>query len=123
MLQELRSLREGVVRRCTRKLHPRWRAPAKRMRDVLQHAGASKQVLPLVDEVVDKYRSCRNWTRPGPKSIASSRLSTRFNEAVQVDLLFHKLHTILHMIDECTRWTAAIVVNSKDQKVIFEAMT
>ena len=64
-------------------------------------------------EVVDKCRSCRNWTRPGPKSIASSRLSTRFNEAVQ-DLLFHKRHTILHMIDECTRWTAAIVVvNSK----------
>jgi len=26
------------------------------------------------------------------------------------------------MIDECTRWTAAIEVNSQDQKVILEAM-
>ena len=92
------------------------------MRDLLQHAGAPKEVLPLVDEVVDTCRICRNWTRPGPKSIASSRLSTRFNEAVQVDLLFHQRHIILHMNDECTTWTAATEVNSQDQNLILEAM-
>lgn len=123
MLQELRSVREGVVRRCLRKLHLRWwHAPAKRMRELLQHAGASREVLPLIDEIVDTCRICRNWTRPGPKAVSSSRLSTKFNETVQVDLLFHKKHVILHMIDECTRWTVTALVPDQEQATIMEAM-
>ena len=123
MLQELRSVREGVVRRCLRKLHLRWwHAPAKRMRELLQHAGAPREVLPLIDEIVDTCRICRNWTRPGPKAMSSSRLSTKFNETVQVDLLFHKKHVIVHMIDECTRWTVTALVPDQEQATIMEAM-
>ena len=116
-------MREGVVRHCLRKVHLRWwHAPAKRMKELLQHAGAPSSVMGLIEDTVDTCRICRNWTRPGPKSITSSRLSTRFNETVQVDLLFHKKFVMLHLIDECTRWTVAVLIPNQEQSTVMEAM-
>ena len=71
-LQELRSVREGVMRMALRKLHQRWwHAPAKRMKELLSLAGCDSNVLDAVQDIVDTCRACRQWTRPGIKAVAS----------------------------------------------------
>ena len=39
---------------------------------------------------------------------SSLRLPERFNQKVEIDLLFVGTHVILHMIDRCIRWSVAV---------------
>ena len=110
-LQQLRSIREGVVRRTLRKLHIRWyHCPSRKMQNLLEAAGVRPEVLSLVPSIIDTCSICRNWQRVGPKSATTTRLPTAFNAEVQVDLLFYKDKVILHCIDACIRWSAACVL-------------
>ena len=54
--------------------------------------------------------------------MTSTRTSTAFGEAVQVDLLFVESHIILHMIDEATRFTMATVIKTKQPQDLISAM-
>ena len=107
-LQELRSLREGVVRCALRKLHIRWHhAPAQQMKTLLTAAGLSSDVLSLVPQIVDTCQICRAWSKPGPRAMMSSEVPVRFNEQVQMDLLFYKSFVIIRMLDVTARFTVA----------------
>ena len=110
-LQLLRSIRPGVVRRTLRKLHIRWyHAPARRMCTLLTAAGVPASVVGLIHDVVATCDVCRAWSRPGNRSMVSTRLPERFNLEVEIDLLFVKTHVILHMIDRCIRWSVAVSI-------------
>ena len=114
MLQELKSARQGVVRRALRRLHIRWwHCGAKRMQELLRAAGAPSEAVRLIPDIVDTCRICRAWQRPGNRSISTSRLTTSFNEVVLGDLLFYKDKVILHLMDETTRWTVAVCIPNK----------
>lgn len=94
-LQQLRSIREGVVRRTLRKLHIRWfHCSSKRMMTLLEAAGVSRDVLVLVPSIVDTCAICRNWQRTGPKTVTSMRVPDTFNKEVQIDLLFYKTYVL-----------------------------
>ena len=122
-LQELRSVRESIVRRALRKLHIRFYHPStQRLRALLAAAGVDGKVLEMVGQITDTCSICRAWTKPGPRSIASTRLPSSFNQEVQVDLLFVKDKIILHVIDVCTRFCAAGVVTSKDGDELLTAL-
>ena len=122
-LQQLRSIRPGIVRRALRRLHIRWyHASASRMKMLLSAAGVDPSTLEIIEEIVNTCSICRMWVRPGPRSIASTSLATKFNESVQYDLLFHKRFIILHMLDACIRWSAAMTIPSKHAEVILESM-
>ena len=110
-LQLLRSSRPGVVRRALRKLHIRWyHAPARRMSTLLTAAGVPVEVVAQVADVVATCDICRNWSRPGNRSVTSTRLPERFNLEVELDLLFVGTHVILHMIDRCIRWSVGVEI-------------
>ena len=118
-LQQLRSIREGVVRRMLRKLHIRWfHASAKRMMTLLEAAGVSKDVCLLIPSIVDTCSVCRNWQRTGPKTVTSMRVPESFNQEVQIDLLFYKTFVILHAIDACTRWSAVAILPNRESSSI-----
>ncbi|CAE7261221.1 pol [Symbiodinium sp. KB8] len=122
-LQDLRSIREGVVRRALRKLHIRWfHASAQRMKTLLTAAGVSPEIMVLVQQIVDTCDICRNWTRPGPRTVTSATVTTRFNEEIQVDLLFYRDKIILHMIDRTTRFTVARRIASKHLDNVVEGV-
>ena len=73
-LQLLRSTRPGVVRRALRKLHIRWyHAPSRRMATLLTAAGVSSDIVALVPDIVSTCEICRAWSRPGPRSMTSTR--------------------------------------------------
>eukprot|EP00959_Pyramimonas_sp_CCMP1952_P068012 1419461-Pyramimonas_sp.AAC.1 len=57
--------------------------------------------------------------------MSAVRLTTRFNQVVQVDFFFIFQLTILHVLDEATRWTAVRAVPSRedgDVLPVFEDM-
>jgi hypothetical protein len=52
----------------------------------------------------------------------SSRLSQHFNEAIQCDLLFVYDYIVLHVIDECLRFSAGQVVPDKQTETLLSAL-
>ena len=79
------------LQREIRKLHLRWwHASKSSMTRILSAAGLSKEVLDLVPDIVDTCKECRKWQRPGNETIATSSVSTKFNEHVEMDLMFYK---------------------------------
>jgi len=84
----LHSPDQAIVRRTLRRLHVRfWHASAARLTELLRRAGAPQQALVLIKEIIETCRSCRVWARPSVKAISgSTRLASRFNEAVQWDI-------------------------------------
>ena len=122
-LQLLRSIRPNVVRRALRKLHIRWyHASARRMATLLTAAGVSPTAIALVPDIVDTCAICRAWTRPGSKSVTSTRLPERFNLQVEMDLLFVGTHVVLHLIDECIRWSAAEKIADRTTESIMKGI-
>ena len=61
-----------------------------------------RDVIQLVPQIVDTCVACRNWQRPGPRSVTSTRVPDVFNKEVKIDLLFYKTRIILHCVDACT---------------------
>ncbi|CAK9099575.1 unnamed protein product, partial [Durusdinium trenchii] len=59
VLQQLKSLRPGIVRRALRRLHIRWfHCSASRMKMLLTAAGVKPDILELVDEIVNACSIC-----------------------------------------------------------------
>ena len=63
------------------------------------------------------------WHRPADKATTSTRVSTKFNEVVQIDLLFVEDLIILHMIDEATRFSMAEIIPNKQTSTIIDTVT
>ena len=77
----------------------------------------------MVKDICDTCRVCRLWTRPGPKSMTVSRLSTAFNEMVQWDILFIGEVMVAHLIDEATRWSVLHILDQKTAIAIITGIT
>jgi len=93
------------------------------MLSILKAADIPEETLRLVGEVVKGCRICRLWQRPGTKSATSSHIATRFNEVVQVDILFVRNQNLLHMIDESIRWTAVAIIPDRREQTVLHAIS
>ena len=103
-----------MIVRAIRQLHLRWwHSPAGKMIGILKSAGLPQQVLDQIRPVCDTCRICRLWKRPSDRPQATLKLSTDFNIAVELDLLFIGSLIVLHMVDTCIRWSAAKIIASK----------
>eukprot|EP00971_Amphidinium_carterae_P331793 6465576-Amphidinium_carterae.1 len=126
--QALRMLQhptdKGVILRTLRRLHVKWfHASADQMHRVLKAAGIPRQVLRDIPQITDSCRICRSWARPTEHSKTSIRLSTRFNESVQLDVLYWTDYMILHLMDECTKWCVAEMIGSTDDQELITSIT
>ena len=92
------------------------------MKRLLSQAGQSKQIIDLVDGIVDTCKVCRTWSKPLPEPVASIHVATTFNQQVEADLLFYRKQIILHMIDRCTRWHAGTVVPDRKMETLISAI-
>ena len=122
-LKYLRSRDEAVVRRTLRRLHLQWwHAKADKMKTLLSAAGALKTAIDMIDAVIDTCRICRMWVRPSPRNLMSIRMATKFNESVQCDILFYETHILLHLLDECIRWTVCVESPSRETMDILRSL-
>ena len=92
------------------------------MRRLLYQAGMPKEVLDLIPAIVDTCRVCRTWARPQPDSVANVNLSDKFNQQVEIDIMYYLDHLVLHMICRCTRWHAAKEIRCRETKEILEGV-
>ena len=139
VLKELNDPNLHVVKRRLRRIHLRWyHATASRTTRLLEMIGGSESTLKLIPDVVATCRFCRTWTRQAPDVKLAVRLSIRFNQCVQVDPMFYECvampigssspfraptqHIILHMVDECIRWSVAVDIPTKNVGYIIEAI-
>ena len=123
-VRALRTNNEAVIRRVLRKLHVRWwHASAQTLTRMLHRAGVPQKALDLVPSIVHSCTVCREWSRPGPTSASNSAIPDRFNEQVECDLIFISGHTILHMLDRCTRWHAAEVIPNKEAATLINGIS
>ena len=123
-LKGLRSASRVVVSQTLRQIHSRlWHAPAKRMRDLLQMAGAPEHVLAEDQNVVDTCSSCREWQRRSNKLVTSLTITSQFNEGVQFDLLFLEDGLIVaHVICMCIGWAQGEMVKDREPKTVLAAI-
>ena len=92
------------------------------MHNLLAAAGLGQDILSLIPAVVDTCRECRNWQAPARQTIPAIRLSIRFNQHVEVDLLFYRHFVVLHFIDRCTRFHAGASISSKEENVLLSTV-
>ena len=92
------------------------------MKNIFLLADLSTRVSDHCRTVVDTCKVCREWAKPLSEAVASIEITTRFNHQVELDLLFHGKHIVLHMIDRCTRWHAAVEIPDKTTRSIINAI-
>jgi len=63
------------------------------------------------------------WHRPANRATTSTRVSTKFNQVVQIDLLFVEDMIIIHLIDEATRFSICELIPNKQTTTIIDAVT
>ena len=123
-LRALRSDNVGHQNKALRRLHLRWfHASTARMTGLLRAAGVSAGVLQRISATVDSCKICRMWKAPGRKTTTTSSLADKFNEVIQVDLLFVEEFVILHLIDESIRWTTTSLLADRQASTIIKAIT
>ena len=136
-VKELCDPNPEVVKRRLRRIHLRWyHASSQSMMRLLEMIGAPDSTIKMVPDVVATCRVCRTWTRRAPDTKLAVRLSVKFNQCVQVDLLFYECaatplgsdlrrptdHITLHIIDERIRWSAAVEIADKTPENIIDAI-
>ena len=72
--------------------------------------------------IVDTCAACRTWSQPLPQSAASVNIPDRFDDQVKCDIVSIHSHAILHFVDRCTRWHAAVIVPDKTEDSIIKAL-
>ena len=122
-LAVLRTGTTAMKLRMLRKLHLRWwHASAHTMSHVLSSAGIGPRVLELLPQVTDTCRQCLEWARPGVDTRTSSHIADKPGDELEVDLLFFKKSIIAHAVCRCSRYHAAIHINSKEAPDIIEGL-
>jgi len=124
--RSLKAIRLGTdaqQRLVLRKLHLRWwHASASAMHKLLERAGCPPGALDKIKTICDTCAACRTWARPQPESVASLEIADKFNQQVEYDLVFIYKFEIFHLVDRCTRWEMALLVDNKEEETLVDAI-
>ena len=106
-----------------RKLHLRWwHATKEEMLRVLRTANVSQDTLDLIPTIVNNCRECRKWMLPAPQTVPTLRLSTKFNQHVECDILFYKDRMVLHLICCASRWHNGTEIKDRFDSTLLSAV-
>ena len=106
------------------KLHRQFAHPPKdKLLRLLHRAGEpwsnNEELFKSVETVSDSCDVCQRYRKTPPRPIVGLPMATEFLESVAMDLKVYNGTFILHMIDLCTRLSAAaVMVNKKPDTVI-----
>jgi len=124
--RSLKAIRLGTdaqQRLVLRKLHLRWwHASASAMHKLLERAGCPPGALDRIKTICDTCAACRSRARPQPDSVASLEIADKFNQQVEYDIVFIYKVEIFHLVDRCTRWEMAMVVDTKEDETLIDAI-
>lgn len=123
-LRALRSTDRALQARALKRLHIRWwHCSVERMTQLLKAAGIPRSAIDMIKPVVSCCRVCRAWQKPSNRSMHNSRLSEKFNDVIQFDLMFVEEHIIGHLCDEATRFSVTAVLPNRETDTILRFIT
>ena len=85
------------------------------LKKLIKNAGLlDKELCNIINDVVESCDTCIRFKKAPPRPIVGLSKASDFNDTVSVDL--HQLHSdlyYLHMIDEFTRYSNAVIIKKK----------
>ena len=75
-----------------------------------------------IKAVTENCNVCKIFKKPPPRPIVGLPMATEFQEVVAMDLKQYKGRQILHLVDLCTRLSAAIFIPNKNKETIVKAL-
>jgi len=75
-----------------------------------------------IKEVTDKCSVCQIYKKPPQRPTVGLPMAAEFQEVVAMDLKQYDGKQILHLVDVCTRLSAASFIPNKNKKTIVEAL-
>jgi hypothetical protein len=116
-------------RAIAKKLHLQFGHPvdSNKLKSLCQDAGVTDEsFLHAIDDVTEACNTCSRFRKAKSRPVVSLPMASDFNEIMALDLKFvtmnNRTTTILHMIDIFTRYSAGVVVKSKEKHVIVQAI-
>ena len=102
-------------------------ARKERIRKLLEDAGIwSQEYSKALSEIEEKCKTCKLYKKPPMKPVVGFSYAQHFNDVISIDLKDFKhsnrKYKLLHIVDQATRFSQAIVVKSKQKEEILEAM-
>ena len=106
------------------KLHRQFgHASSERLEKLLKNAGIKKpELFKILNETVSRCEICQRFRKTPSRPAVGLPMATDFNETVAADL--HQLeHSVwlLHMIDMFTRYSAGVIIRSKQSSVFVDS--
>ena len=93
---------------------------AEKLKKLLIAAGRKHlKLLPAVDETTRSYDTCLRYSRPHPRPVRSTPMTSVFNETVSADLKYFNGIYFLVLVDMCTRsYVADGIQNEKPGTIL-----
>ena len=107
------------------KLHKQFaHPPAERLLKLLSNSeyGSDLELIQEIKEVSEKCDTCKKYKRTPSRPVVGMPMATKFNQTVAMDIKYMKGKPVLHMIDALTRFSACVVVPSKQPKCIVDVV-
>ena len=122
----LRVTSEHSTKDIARKLHRSFAHPsADKIIRLLDKSGPNwsnnKDLKAEIKRTSDSCSICKVYKKPQPRPVVSLPMASKFQEIVSMDLKQYEGKLILHMIDLCTKLSAATFIpNKKRETIIFK---
>ena len=112
------------ILRIAKKLHVQFAHPrSERLIRLLKDGGVvDKRLNKRVRDVEEACEICQTHKRVKPDPIVSFPRAQRFNQSVAIDLKQFGKRYMLHLIDEFTRLSRTIVINSKETDIVVDGI-
>ncbi|XP_066913250.1 uncharacterized protein [Clytia hemisphaerica] len=109
------------------KLHRQFAHPSlNQILSLINKAGApwsnSKELISEIKRVDKECTTCQIYRRSPPRPVVGLPMASKFLETVAMDLKFYDKKIILHLIDMCTRLSAATTIKDKNPTTVIEAI-
>ena len=106
------------------KLHKQFSHPSEgKLMSLVTNSGIKDRVfLKSIEEVSENCDLCQRYKRTPSRPVVGFPLASRFNEVVSMDLKDIAGVKIIHLIDNFSRYSAALRVNSKDSEEVINAI-
>ena len=120
-----------VIRTVIQRLRINWsHVSPEKLHGILKVVGAPAEALGYIRQVVRGCQARGIWHTPSGETTLAATLSTKINEHVRMDFMFHRIvseplpthpHTggahgicTIGVIDRCVRWFAAVALDGGD---------
>ena len=109
------------------KLHRQFAHPPKeRLQQLLRMSGPpwchDQNLYKAISTISDECESCQKYGKAPARPIVGLPMATQFLETVAMDIKFYKGKPILHLIDLCTKLSAAYIMSNKQPETVLKTI-